>query len=123
MAHQGGCICGAVRYAWGGPLCSASHCHCRSCQRAVGAGMVTFVGGALQDFALTKGEMAVFESSPGVRRGFCSACGTSLSYENQVGWPGEFHVTAASLDDPSGVRPTQHSFCEDRQSFLDYPKP
>jgi len=42
--NEGGCFCGAVRYALIGPPDWSSHCHCRSCQKAVGAAFTTWVG-------------------------------------------------------------------------------
>lgn len=75
---SGGCQCGAVRFRIDA-LGRASFCHCRMCQKAFGA-----TGGALvtaKGLAWTRGSPAHFQSSTRIRRGFCSACGTPLTFE------------------------------------------
>jgi hypothetical protein len=78
----GGCQCGAIRFrvaALGRP----SFCHCRMCQKAFGA-----TGGALvtaKGLTWTRGALKHFQSSSAIRRGFCADCGTSLTFEYQVG--------------------------------------
>ena len=83
--HEGGCFCGTVRYALRGAPTYSAHCHCRSCQHALGAGFATWSGVKQENFEVTKGQIAIYESSPGVRRGFCQNCGTSLTYAGD-GW-------------------------------------
>ncbi len=46
---------------------------------------------------IVAGTLAIHASSPGVERGFCAACGTSLSYA-RANRPGLFDVTTASLE-------------------------
>jgi hypothetical protein len=70
------------------------------CQKAFGnafAPLVTALG-----LRWDHGEPSYFRSSNRVRRGFCSACGTPLSYEFD-GLPPE--VSIASLDHPESVAP------------------
>lgn len=115
--HDGGCLCGAVRYrAVGGPLWVA-HCHCESCRKGSGAAMLTWVGLLQDQFTWTAGAPVRFESSPGVRRAFCAACGTPLTYE-AVRIADEVHVTAGTLDDPASAPPTLHVWWEERLSWL-----
>jgi len=97
----GGCQCGAVRYAIAGPLIQPSICHCRMCQKAFGSFFAPLVGA--RDFALTRGEPAIFRSSDVVERGFCRDCGTPLSFRYLP--DGEMNVSIGSLDDPSIARP------------------
>jgi hypothetical protein len=35
--HRGGCLCGAVRYAFDAPPLATVACHCRDCQKLSGA--------------------------------------------------------------------------------------
>ena len=34
---RGSCLCGGVRFEIDGPLMRSSHCHCRQCQKRMGA--------------------------------------------------------------------------------------
>ena len=113
---EGGCLCGAVRYALHGEPTYAGHCHCRSCQRAIGAGFVTWVGVRPRDFEITRGEIARCETSPGVHRGFCGRCGTSLTFEGE-GWD-DIGVTAATLDEPALARPASNVHLATRQPWV-----
>ena len=57
-AHDGGCMCGAVRYRLHHPFTYSAHCHCRSCQRAVGAGYVTYTAVAPENFEVIEGKIS-----------------------------------------------------------------
>ena len=114
--HDGGCMCGAVRYRLHGPFTYSAHCHCRSCQRAVGAGFATYSAVTPENFEIIAGEPAIHESSPGVRRGFCSRCGTSLTYAGDA-WT-DIAVHTATLDDPAAAVPTSNVYLEDRQPWV-----
>lgn len=112
--HHGGCLCGAVRYRLRGPLEYSAHCHCRSCQKAVGAAFTTWAGVKKENFEVTKGRIKVCATSPGVARGFCETCGTSLTYVAEQGWPGLVSVLAPTLDDPAAATPTAHVYVAHR---------
>ena len=116
--HEGGCLCGAVRYRIAGPALFASLCHCASCRRATGAPVAAFVGVQAESYREIDGERRIYESSPGVRCGFCGRCGTSLTYEGDR-WPGEIHIYTATLDDPETFPPTAHTYIVDRIPWFD----
>ena len=116
--HEGGCLCGAIRYRMSGTPKFQSMCHCRSCRRSTGAPAVAFVGLADDQYEETKGARKIYESSPGVRRGFCELCGTSLTFAGDD-WPGEVHIYSATLDNPDAFPPTMHSYCLDQLSWFD----
>lgn len=110
--HQGGCLCGAIRYSFQGEPEWSSHCHCRSCQKATGAAFTTWVGLNSENFEVIKGQITVCNTSQGVERGFCNQCGTSLSYVAEEGWPGQISILAPTLDDPAIATPTSHVYVE-----------
>ncbi len=114
--YEGGCFCGAVRYRLHGPFSYSAHCHCRSCQRAIGTGFATWSAVKPDCFEVTKGEITIYESSPGVRRGFCRTCGTSLTYTGD-NWT-DVGVLAATLDDPSVAKPTTNVYLEHRLPWV-----
>lgn len=110
----GGCLCGAVRYRMHRAPLSAGICHCVTCRRAAGAGSVAWATLPKADFEMT-GEMAVHASSPGILRGFCPTCGTSLTFDDGSE---TIDVTLASLDDPEAVRPTKEIWLDHRVSWV-----
>lgn len=104
-AHDGGCLCGAVRYRFSGEPEQSAWCHCRSCRLATGAPAVAFLGLDRARFAWTTQEPSYHASSPGVRRGFCPVCGTALSYEAERK-ADVIDIHTATLDDPDRFPPT-----------------
>ncbi len=115
--HEGGCLCGALRFeARGEPLWSA-HCHCRSCRRNTGTAFTTFIGYSEARFRIIKGAPETYASSPGVTRSFCGACGTPLTYQAER-WPGEVHVYLCTLDRPEAFEPKIHVHVGEQLSWL-----
>ena len=103
VSLTGGCQCGAVRYAIHETPYEVGICHCRMCQKAVGAPFFATFTVKKTSIEWTRGKPAVFNSSLKMERGFCRDCGTPL-YNNWM--PNEvIHPAIATLDDPSLVRP------------------
>lgn len=97
--YSGGCQCGSVRYRVSG-LSGAGICHCRMCQKAFAAPYAALV--SVETLEWTRGAPAYFQSSNLVKRGFCAACGTPLTYEVDGG---NRDVSILSMDDPSVAEP------------------
>lgn len=114
----GGCFCGAVRFEVDGPEKFACFCHCHSCQHAAGAPVVAWATYARDTLRITDGELHTYSSSPGVTRGICSSCGTSVSYEH-AGRPGEIDLTLNSLDDPSAPVLKAHIWVADKAPWFE----
>jgi hypothetical protein len=113
--HEGGCLCGAVRYRFTGEPRVTSLCHCRSCRRACGAPSVAWV--ILDAAALEiSGTPARYRSSPAVVRQFCSACGTQLTYQNDAS-PATIDITTASLDEPNAFPPSREIWLEHKLAW------
>jgi hypothetical protein len=106
---EGGCFCGFVRYAVGGPPHSATNCHCSICRRVSGAPYVTWFSVPTAAFRLSAGQSTAFRSSDHATRTFCPRCGTPLTFQDDA-TPEEIDVTTASLDDPTLVPPQDHTF-------------
>ena len=113
---SGGCQCGAVRYRFTQKPQGAHICHCRMCQKAFGAFYAPLVGGPLERFELTRGEIAIFRSSDQVERGFCRDCGTPLSFSYIGGnWMG---VSIGSLDNPDAFPPKDQHGVDSRLRWV-----
>lgn len=102
---QGGCLCGRLRYRLE-RVKSAYWCHCTLCRRASGSAALPWLTVARGDFAFISGVPAAFESSPGVRRFFCGACGSPILFD--MARESDVDVTIGTLDDPDSVTPTHH---------------
>jgi len=76
-----------------------------------------YAGFEREQVSFTVGEPAFYASSPGVRRGFCSHCGATLTYEGER-WPTEMHIHVGAFDDPERFEPQGEAFVEERLSWL-----
>jgi hypothetical protein len=115
--REGGCLCGAVRFTAEGAPKWTSYCHCRSCRRHTGAPVSAYAGFERDKVRFTQGTPAYFASTPGVRRGFCSRCGSTLTYEGDR-WPSELHLHVGAFDDPATLAPAGQAFTEERLPWL-----
>ena len=115
--RAGGCFCGTVRYAVAGEPRFLCFCHCTSCRRAAGAMPVAWGTFKAADFQITHGDLNEANTSPGVTRGYCGRCGTSLTYQH-VRRENEIDVTLASFDAAAELRPTVHIWVEDKLPWV-----
>ncbi len=113
----GGCLCGAVRFEVRGPLRPVVACHCGQCRRM--SGHFTAATAARRRDLSIRGERALawYESSPGVRRGFCATCGSSLFWDSAG--RDYMAIFAGSLDQPTGLELVEHIFTEDRGDYYE----
>jgi len=115
-AHSGGCQCGAVRFRVDGELGKASICHCRMCQKAFGGFYAPLVSvHEMADLTWTRGEPSRYRSSNSVRRGFCGACGTPLTYEA----PDGLALAIGAFDDPARIAPVIQYGVEGKLPYTD----
>ncbi len=118
----GGCLCGAVRFSVDGPPKWTSYCHCASCRRHTGAPVAAYAGFEASQVRFTKGTLTRFTSSEGVHRGFCSTCGSTLTYEG-ARWPTEIHLHVGAFDDPGPYAPKGHAFADEQLPWLHLSEP
>lgn len=108
----GGCQCGAVRFR-ADRFENPSICHCRMCQKAFGgfyAPLTTAIG-----LVWTRGRPKYFDSSNKVKRGFCGACGTPLTYDYGDGE----EVAIGALDNPEIAAPLVQVNLNEKLPFVD----
>ena len=92
----GGCLCGAVRYEIEGPLPPAERYKIKG-----------------------KQSLAWYESSPGIKRGFCKTCGSKLFWERTGS--GQLDVTLGTIDPPTGLKIEKHIYLADAGDYYDPP--
>ena len=114
---EGGCLCGAVRYRAGGDILRAGHCHCRMCQKASGAPMVSWAVVPIQSFSFTKGQPVEYRSSERSYRLFCGQCGSQLVIRD-AGETKEIDINLATFDEPARATPTYHIYTSSQQPWL-----
>ncbi len=114
---SGHCFCNSIHFEVEGPEKFACFCYCESCQRAAGAPVVAWATYAKSSFRINRGEMQWNQSSPGVTRGHCAKCGSSISYEIAKR-PGEIDLTLNSLDDPGGPILQAHIWTCDKPEWM-----
>ena len=113
--YEGGCLCGRVRYRAEGEPVNERICHCRLCQKAVGAAFNARILFRIEAVAV-EGPVATVNSSPELERGFCPQCGTTLfSRRDSADVIG---LTTGSLDDPSMFRPQMHIWTASKQPWV-----
>jgi hypothetical protein len=114
---SGGRQCGAVCCRLMGEPAGASVCYCRMCQKASGGPRMAFGGVRLEELVWTRGAPKIFASSAFAERGFCTDCGTPLTY--RVLDRDRIAVTIGSLDAPAAVSPKVQWRVESKLSWLD----
>ena len=78
---------------------------------------MTWVSFDREALVLTSGTITEYRSSPGVRRGHCAVCGTTLTYWRDKR-PDEIDIAVASLDDTTGIEPEAHIWVQDKAPWL-----
>lgn len=122
---SGGCACGAVRYECSAEPRVAFNCHCRDCQRASGSAFASVLIVPKEAFKVLKGtpkfHRVTGDSGNPVERGFCPECGSPV-FIHEPESPVFVEIQAASLDDPSWVRPVMDIYTGRAQPW-DYLNP
>ena len=102
MKLEGGCYCGAVRYAAEGDAMMKGQCHCRECQYVSGGAPNVFMAMPAGGFSYTMGAPRQFtrkDLERAVTREFCAECGTHMA--TRLPDLPVVVVKVGTLDDPS----------------------
>jgi len=125
VPFTGGCACGAIRYECSAEPLLTLKCHCRDCQRSSGSAYNVNVIIPAPALKFTKGDLMYYvlkvANGNTVSRGFCSACGSPMLSKVDT-TPAFRGISAASLDDPSGLEPTADIWTSSAQPW-DYLNP
>jgi hypothetical protein len=127
VGHEGGCVCGAVRYVGHGEPERVTVCHCTWCQRRTGSAFgvevvfrtanVTLAGDLLRTYRHISDE-----SGRWLDQDFCARCGTNIGISLEA-VPGIRTIAAGTFDDPSWISPATCRFrCVYLRSAQDWSK-
>lgn len=107
----GGCLCEEVQYEIHGPLYDVSMCHCIKCRRTHGH-VAAYAHTLRRHLVLTKQDglkwyRSVKDETPGIYRGFCKECGSSLFWDPKT-TRDKIWISAGTLDMPTGLKTVGH---------------
>lgn len=118
--HQGGCLCGRVRYRYDGEIDELSYCHCRQCQKAQGAAFVAVAPVRARNFEITSGAglLKAFRATPGKARVFCGECGSPI-YSARDDAPEVKRLRVGTLDTSIAPARQYHAFVASKASWYE----
>ena len=110
VVREGGCACGAVRFAVEGEPVRVGLCHCTSCRKESGSAFTAYAIWPRQAFS-GSGEIATWEG-----RSFCPICGSRLYSLTED----EAEVKIGALDEaPTTLSPQYELWVWRREHWLD----
>lgn len=112
--HEGGCMCGEVRYRAAGEPVRVGLCHCVTCRRNTGAPVAAFAIFPRGAVTVLSGEVGRHASSATMVRCFCRACGSPVFQEEGE----EINVYLGSLDAPEALPPSYELWSTRRLPWL-----
>jgi hypothetical protein len=123
--HEGGCICGAVRYRVSGKPAIGLVCHCRFCQRRSGSAFAVIGYFDERSVEIVKGKLALHEhrsdeSGRWLRIEFCPACGTTVTHTAELR-PGMRAIAGSSFDEPDWFRIERHIWTRSKRPWVQIP--
>lgn len=112
--HEGGCLCGAVRYRVTGDPVHVTVCHCTHCQRNSGSAFSINCVFPRETLTL-EGETSAYTDSgdtgAGVRRVFCGKCGTPIESQSSYSYPRYVVIKGGTFDNPGHFVPENEVYC------------
>jgi hypothetical protein len=96
---EGGCLCGAFRFAVEGPLGDVRLCHCELCRRANGSAFSanSRVPRKRLRILTERASITEYQSTLGAWRAFCAICGSPVY--GRVDWdPDHLRLSLGILD-------------------------
>ncbi len=116
--YEGGCLCGAVRFAITGPIRNIVYCHCSQCRKAQGSAFAANGIVAAADFQITRGEkeLTTFQSSPGKSKHFCRICGSPIM-STSTARPGDVRIRLGTVESDIAERPMAHIFATSKAAW------
>jgi hypothetical protein len=123
--HEGGWLCGSVRYQVVGNPNVALVCHCTFGQRRTGSAFGVSAYFDEKDVTLTRGVLNTYkyrsdERLRWMKMEFCPTCGTTVTWTAEV-LPGTRSIAVGTLDDPNWLKLTKHAWTRSAQHWTIFP--
>jgi hypothetical protein len=108
QTHEGGCLCGAVRYRARNQPVRTSACHCTFCQRRTGSAFGVGAYFKQEDVEVLRGALTTYEhrsdeTQRWLRIQFCPQCGTTVTWTVEA-MPGMRALGLGTFDDPKWLK-------------------
>jgi hypothetical protein len=111
---QGRCLCGSVAFTIRGSMSELSACHCSQCRRQSGHYQVAGVVAKVDITFHRDQTLTWYRSSDLARRGFCSACGSALFWDDGSE---AMSINIGCLDQPTGLALASHIFVANKGDY------
>ncbi|MXN67240.1 GFA family protein [Stappia sp. GBMRC 2046] len=102
--HEGGCVCGNIRYRTSGQPQRVSVCSCRWCQKRTGSALGISVYFGTEDVEFTAGELKRYrlfsDAGRWIDSEFCPHCGTTVTWTLEF-LPGFRGIAGGTFDSPT----------------------
>jgi hypothetical protein len=123
--REGGCLCGAVRYAATWPPLAVATCSCKNCQKQAGSAL-SVIAVLPRDGLTVSGTLTTYtdhaESGNAVFRRFCGQCGSPVITDTaEAEAQGIIFIKAGTLDKADDLTPTIHYWTCSAQSWMAWP--
>jgi hypothetical protein len=123
--HEGGCLCGKLRYAISGEPLATIACHCRDCQVQSGSAFGMTMVVKREHFEWLSGEPRKFamKADSGTDKDclFCGDCGVRILNELSR-LPATVNLKPGTLDDTSWLQPRAHVWVASKQPWTPIPE-
>jgi hypothetical protein len=124
--HEGGCLCGAVRYKVEGEPLRAHVCHCTYCQRRTGSafamvGVFDEKHVSMSGLPVSSYEYRSDESGRRLWFQFCPRCGTTVGFRIERA-PTAYAISVGTFDDPEWLDINRHIWTRSAQDWVTIPE-
>lgn len=122
--REGGCLCGALRFAAPDAPKRTVVCHCKFCQRCTGSAFALWpiydADAVRLPGSAASSEHRSDESGRWIRLFFCSRCGTTI-WSTWEADPGEIALLGGTFDDTSWITVDKHVWTRSKQHWFSIP--
>ncbi len=123
--HEGGCLCGAVRYRTRGAPRRVIVCHCTFCQRVTGSAFLVEAIFEKANVEIAGGPTGTWEhrsdeTGRALRPRFCARCGTTFGMTLEW-FPEVQAIFGGTFDDPRWLKVDKHIFARSAVPWMAFP--
>jgi len=124
--HEGGCLCGAVRFRARNAPQRCGACHCTYCQKRTGSAFGIGAYFKTEDVEMRCDGMRTYEhrsdeTGRWIRQEFCPRCGTVVTWTVEA-LPGLRALAVGSFDEPKRLKIERHGWLRSAHRWFTPPE-